>query len=199
MTMAANTPQLVSFLQVSARTGDRLRDLFGPFSTRRFTHAGDDARAIEVGRIANRPEFGKLTYVTVGLSNHEWQEAERPRIELMLVSTIDSTACTQILANLAFHLADTNIFPEPGTMVRDVVGALGSGDLSERLPHVYVQSPRALGFELPLDVGPPAVTLAQVFPISDEEYQTWKALGSERFERSLVDRKVDIADLRRLG
>jgi tetratricopeptide (TPR) repeat protein len=197
MTMAANTPQLVSFLQVSVRTGDRMRELLGPFSTRRFTHASDEARSIEVGRIANLPEFGKFTFVTVGLSNHEWPQVERPRIELMLVSTIDSVACTQILANLAFHLADTNFFPEPGTMVRDVVGALGEGDLSERLPHVYVQSPRTLRFELPLDEGPPAVTIAQVFPISDEEYQTWKALGSERFERTLVDRKVDIADLTR--
>src|ERR1043165_30712 len=83
MTMAANTPQLASFLQVSARTQDRLRDLFGAFSTRRFTHAPDDARTLEVGRVANQPEFGKYTYVTLGLSNHEWRETERPRIELL--------------------------------------------------------------------------------------------------------------------
>ena len=197
MTMAANTPQLATFLQVSARAGDRLRELFGAFSTRRFTHAGDEARSIEVGRIPNLPEFGKFTYVTVGLSNHEWPQTERPRIELMLASTIDTPACTQIIANLAFHLADTNFFPEPGTMVRDVVGALGAGDLSERLPHVYVQSPRALGFELPLCEGPPAVTLAQVFPISEHEYQTWRSLGAQRFEQQLIDRAIDVTDLAR--
>ncbi|HUS30651.1 MAG TPA: suppressor of fused domain protein [Kofleriaceae bacterium] len=200
MSMVANAPQLASLLQVSARTADRLRELFGAFSTRRFTHAADEARAIEVGRIANQPEFGKYTYVTLGLTNHEWPETERPRIELLLVSTVDTDACAQIVANLAFHLADTNFFPEPGTMVRDVVGALGAGDLSERLPHVYVQSPRSwLNLELPLDEGPPAVTLAQVFPISEEEYQAWKGLGAQRFEQSIVDRKVDIADLRRAG
>ncbi|HTL34691.1 MAG TPA: suppressor of fused domain protein [Kofleriaceae bacterium] len=200
MTMAANTPQLASFLQVSARTQDRLRDLFGAFSTRRFTHAADDARTLEVGRIANQPEFGKYTYVTLGLSNHEWRETERPRIELLLVSTVDTDACAQILANLAFHLSDAQFFPEPGTMVRDVVSSLGEGELSQRLPHVYVQSPRSwLGLELPLCEGPPAVTLAQVFPISEDEYQTWKGLGAQRFEQQLVDRKVDIADLRRAG
>jgi tetratricopeptide (TPR) repeat protein len=199
MTMAANTPQLATFLQVSARTGDRLRDLFGAFSTTRFTHAGDEARAIEVGRIPKKPDIDKLTYVTLGLSNHEWPETERPRIELLLVSTVDTDACAQIVANLAFHLADMNFFPEPGTMVRDVVSAVGA-ELADRLPHVYVQSPRAwLDLELPLDEGPPAVTLAQVFPISEDEYQAWKALGAERFERSLIDRKVDIADLRRPG
>jgi hypothetical protein len=39
------------------------------------------------------------------------------------------------------------------------------------------------------------VTLAQVFPISEAEYQTWKSLGPQRFEQSLA--KVDVADLRR--
>ena len=84
-------------------------------------------------------------------------------------------------------------------MVRDEVGALGAGELSQRLPHVYVQSPRAWRLELPLDVGPPAITLAQVFPISEAEYQTWRRLGAERFERTLIDRQIDVADLRRSG
>jgi len=64
---------------------------------------------------------------------------------------------------------------------------------------VYVQSPRAWRLDLPLDEGPPAITLAQVFPISESEYQTWRRLGGDRFERSLVDRHVDVADLRRSG
>ena len=79
------------------------------------------------------------------------------------------------------------------------VTAIGAGELSERLPHVYVQSPRAWGLELPLDEGPPAITLAQVFPISEDEYQAWRGLGAERFEKSLIDRKIDVADLRRSG
>ena len=104
--------------------------------------------------------------------------------------------CGQILANLAFHLAETGFFPEPGTMVRDVVGALGAGDLSQRLPHVYVQSPRAWRLDLPLDIGPPPITLAQVFPISEAEYQMWRA--SARALRAVVRAaQVDVTDLRR--
>ena len=38
----------------------------------------------------------------------------------------------------AWHsFPETSFFPEPGTMVRDVVAALDAGDLSRRLPHVY--------------------------------------------------------------
>ena len=145
------------------------------------------------------PSFGRWSYVTVGLSNTVWREPERPRVELVLATTVDAEVCGRILANLAFHLSDSSFFPEPGTMVRDVVGALAAADLSERLPHVYVQSPRAWGLHLPLDVGPPAITLAQVFPISEAEYQAWRSLGAERFERSLIDREIDVADLRRPG
>lgn len=200
VTMAASTPQLANFLQVSMRTGDRLHEVFGAFSTRRFLHAADAARVMDVGRIANQPEPGSFTYLTLGLTNTEWPEAERPRIELMLVSSLETETCEEIVANLAFHLADTQFFPEPGTMVRDVVAALGVGDLSKRLPHIYVQSPRAwMGLELPLDEGPPAVTLAQVCPISEAEYQTWKQIGASRFARWLVDQQIDLADLRRSG
>jgi hypothetical protein len=197
VTMAQKVPALATFLQVSTRASDKLHAVFGPFSTKRFTHAGDESKTVEVGRIANQPEFGKFTYVTIGLSNAEWREAERPRIELLLVSTVDTDACAQIVANLAFHLAETKFFPEPGTMVRDVVAAIAAGELSERLPHVYVQSPRAWNLDLPIDEGPPAITLAQVFPISEAEYQTWKSVGPQRFELQLVDRQVDVADLRR--
>src|SRR3954464_5788736 len=51
VTMAASTPQLAGFLQVSMRTSDRLREVFGAFSTRRFLHSADPSRAIDVGRI----------------------------------------------------------------------------------------------------------------------------------------------------
>ena len=144
--------------------------------------------------------FGQFTFVTVGLSNAEWSEDRSGRASSWCSrSTVDREACAQILANLAFHLSETRFFPEPGTMVRDVVAPRRAGDLSQRLPHVYVCSPRAWNLDLPLDVGPPAITLAQVFPISESEYQTWKGLGPARFEAMLSDRRVDILDLRRSG
>jgi tetratricopeptide (TPR) repeat protein len=197
--MVDEVPLLASFLKLSVRGEELLAHAFGPFSKRAYRHAADPERSIEIGRFADRPAFGQWTFVTVGLTNTTWNEPERPRVELVLATTVDNEVCAQILANLAFHLSAIEFFPQPGTMVRDVVGALGAGELSERLPHVYVQSPRAWGIELPLDVGPPAITLAQVFPISETEYQTWRRLGADRFERTLFDRQVDVADLRRSG
>jgi len=197
LAMAQEVEQLAPFLVLSAHTSDLLHAVFGAFSTRTYRHAGDSALVLEVGRIVEQPVHGQWTFVTVGLSNVVWPQAERPRVELVMASTIDSELCGQILANLGFHLAGTGFYPEPGTMVRDVVGALAAGDVSQRLPHVYVHSPRAWGIHLPLDIGPPPVTLAQVFPISEAEYQQWRALGADRFERSLFDRDVDVGDLRR--
>ncbi len=197
--MAAKAPQLASLVQVAARAQDKLQAAFGAFSTRRFDHSGDAARFIEVGRLPNVPSTDRYTYVTIGLSNTEWTESERPHVELIMASTLDIDGCAQIVANLAFHLADTSFFPEPGTMVRDVVGALGVDGLSTRLPHIYVQSPTIWGLELPLDLGPPAITLAQVFPISESEYQEWRRLGGMDFERQLFERGVDVTDLRRSG
>lgn len=209
--LAASTPQLADYLQVSARASDRLHALLGPFSTRRYRHVADSARFIEVARLAGVPTLGVYTFVTIGLSNVVWTDAERPRVELIMAASIDDEVCARILANLAFHLGDTCFFPEPGTIVRDVVTAAGAGasepaagagahhavGLGERLPHVYVQSPHAWGFELPLDDGPPAITLAQAFPISEAEYQSWRELGSPEFERLLFERKVDVTDLHR--
>ena len=199
ITMAQGVDKLVPLLATSTRTADLLHDVFGPFSTRTYRHAADAVRSIEVGRISNQPVFGQLTFATIGLSNAAWNEPQRPRVELLLATTVDTEVCGQILANLAFHLMETSFFPQPGTMVRDVVGSLDVGDLSKRLPHVYVQSPRAWGLQLPLEVGPPPITLAQVFPISDFEYQTWRRLGPERFEQQFIARKIDVADLRRNG
>lgn len=197
--MAQGVEQLAQFLQVSTHTADVLRSTFGAFSSRTYRHAEDRMRAVEVGRIANLPVLGQYTFTTIGLSNTTWNDPERPRIELVLASTIDTELCSQILANVVFQLTQTLVFPEPGTMVRDVVGVLAAGDLAERLPHVYIQSPQAWGLDLPLDLGPPPITLAQVFPISEVEYQTWRRLGAERFERSLFDRGIDVADLDRTG
>jgi tetratricopeptide (TPR) repeat protein len=199
VSMAVGVPRLAHFLQIASRAADRMHAVFGAFACRRFEHAADVARAIEVGRIAGRPDPDRVTYLTVGLSNAAWREPERPRVELVMASKADADACPQILANLAFHLWETRFFPEPSTIVRNAVAAVGAGELSERLPHVYVQVPRAWGIELPLDEGPPAITLAQVFPISDREYRAWRELGAARFEQSLIERRIDLADLRRPG
>jgi tetratricopeptide (TPR) repeat protein len=197
--MALATPSLAMFLQVSSRAADRLHAAFGSFSTQRYHHANHPEQYVDIGRIPNVPAIGSMTFVTLGLSNGEWAEAERPRVELVLGSTMDIDACAQILANLTFHLVATRFFPEPGTMVRDVVSALSAGDLSQRLPHIYVKSPKAWGIELPLDEGPPAITLAQVLPISEREYQMWRSIGAQRFEQQLIDRAIDVSDLTRPG
>ena len=160
--------------------------------------AHEAARAFEVGRVIDQPKFGSWTYFTVGLSNREWPEVERPRVELVLATIVDTELCGQILANLAFHLGEIGFFPQPGVMVRDVIGALGAGDLSRRLPHVFISVPRAWDVDLPIDDDPPPITLAQVIPVSEVEYALWKSdvVGFEqRFERGLVD----AADLRRPG
>ena len=196
--MARGVPALAPFLQVSTRAGEALRAALGPLSTRTYRHTGEEARSIDVGRIVNRPQIGQWTYVTIGLSNREWPQVERPRVELLLATTVDREVCGQILANLAFHLAETGFFPEPTVMVRDVIGALGAGDLSERLPHVYIAVPRAWSLDLPLAEGPPPITLAPVVPVSEAEYQEWRGdVGG--FEQALARRRVDVADLKRKG
>lgn len=194
ITMAQGVEKLAPFLKVSTHAGDLLRRAFGAFSTKTYRHTTED-RTIEVGRLTHSPAFGQFTYVTVGLSNTVWSEEGRPRVELVLASTVDLDACSKILANLAFHLTGSGFFPEPGTMVRDVVATLNAGDLSSRLPHVFVQSPRAWNLDLPLDEGPPAITVAQVVPISEEEYQRWRALGPIRFDREM--QRIDVANLKR--
>ena len=198
LAMARGVPALAPFLQVSTHAGEALRAALGPLSTRTYRHTGAEARSIDVGRVVNRPKVGQWTYVTMGLSNREWPQVERPRVELLLATTVDREVCGQILANLAFHLAETGFFPEPTVMVRDVIGALGAGDLSERLPHVYIAVPRAWSLDLPLAEGPPPITLAQVVPVSEAEYQEWRGdVGG--FEKALARRRVDVADLKRKG
>lgn len=196
--MALGIPQLAGFLQISTRAAEKLRAHFGPFAARTYRHTADEARTVEVGRVINQPQFGQWTFVTIGLSNQIWPDAERPRVELVLASTFDATVCSQILANLAFHLGETQFFPEPGVMVRDVVGRLADGDLSLRLPHVYIVVPRLWDLALPIEDGPPPVTLAQVVPVSESEYALWRASPGD-LELALVARGVDLADLRRTG
>jgi tetratricopeptide (TPR) repeat protein len=197
--LALGVPQLARLLQVSARAADRLRAVLGPFGTQRYHHTNHPERSVEVGRVVNVPRAGRTTFVSIGLSNTEWPDPERPRVELVLASSIANDACAQIVANLALHFADARNFPEPGVLVRDAVAAVRAGDLSRRLPHVYVCSPRPWGLELPLDEGPPAITLAQVFPISEREYQTWRGTGAARFEQRFLDGTVDVTDFQRVG
>jgi hypothetical protein len=115
-----------------------------------------------------------------------------------MTALIDDEVCGQILANLAFHLADTRFFPEPSVMVRDVIGSLAVDDLSTRLPHVFIAVPRAWALRMPIDELPPAITLAQVVPVSEPEYALWRT-DPTGFEAALALRGVQVADLRRPG
>lgn len=196
--MARGVPQLLPFLQVSSRTAEILRTFFPTFSTRTYRHAQETARSIDVARIIDQPRHNAFTYITLGLSNREWPQTERPRVELVMGTLVDTDLCGKILANLAFHLSETGFFPEPGVMVRDVIGALQAGDLSQRLPHVFIAVPRLWPVGLPLHEGPPPVTLAQVVPVSEAEYGRWRANVSG-FEADLAQRKVDLLDLKRPG
>jgi Suppressor of fused protein (SUFU) len=194
--MARGIPLLAPLLQTSTRAADALRTAFGTFSTRTYRHSGDESRAVEIGRIANQPKHAVWTYATIGLSNKTWPEPGRPCVELLLATQVDGEICGQILANLAFHLGETGFFPQPGVLVRDVIGALGAGDLSQRLPHVFIGIPRIWKLRLPLDATPPPITLAQVIPVSEAEYAIWRT-NPTAFEVSFVERGVDPTDLRR--
>ena len=196
--MARDVPDLEPLLRISTRAADALRVALGSYSTRTYRHATDDALPIEIARFTDQPGFGLWTYTTIGLANTKWKELGRPRVELMLATTVDGDVCGQILANLAFHLAETGFFPEPGVMVRDVIGALKAGELSDRLPHVYVMVPRLWRVQLPLDEGPPPITLARVVPVSEAEYLMWRQNAAE-FEAALIRSNVDLVDLSRWG
>jgi tetratricopeptide (TPR) repeat protein len=194
--MARTTAQLAPFLQVSARASDALRTALGTYSTRTYRHTGDESLALEIARFIDQPSVGQWTYATIGLSNTRWRELGRPRIELLFATTVDTEICGEILANLAFHLSNTGFFPEPGVMVRDVIGALGAGDLSQRLPHVYIVVPRLWRLTLPIEATPPPITLAHVVPVSESEYQVWRG-DVAGFGDYLAKRNVVLADLER--
>jgi hypothetical protein len=196
--MARAVPQLASLLQLSAHTATLVRRGFGAYSSRVFRRAGGGGQ-LEVGRITGCPDVGITTSISIGLSDHIWPLAERPRVEVILASTIDTEICGQIVANAAFHVMDSGFFPEPGTMVRDVVAVLGAGDLSQRLPHLYFNVPRMWLVRLPLDVGPPAITLTQAIPVSEAEYLLWRGRGPAGLDHMFKTRNVDISDLRRSG
>ncbi|HEU4732764.1 MAG TPA: tetratricopeptide repeat protein [Kofleriaceae bacterium] len=196
--MARSVSHLAPLLQVSTRAADALRTALGTYSTRTYHRSTHEGGALEVGRFPDQPRPSHWTYASIGLSNTRWPEIGRPRVELLLGTTLDAEVCGQIIANLAFHLADTGFFPEPGVMVRDVVGALGAGDLSERLPHVFIVVPRAWPITPPIDHGPPPITVAQVVPVSEAEYALWRG-DPDGFEAALHQRAPDLLDLQRPG
>lgn len=195
--MARGVPRLAAFLQLSAHTADLMRTELGPYSARAYHHATDADVVLEVLRVGDCPEPGAITYASLGLCDLEWPEPGRPRVELLLGAIADAEVCAQIVANTAFHLIDKRFFPEPGSIVRDVVAVLGAGPVSKALPHVYFAVPRMWDVALPLDEGPPAITLVMAVPVSEPEYQYWKANGPRAFEAALTASGVDVADLRR--
>lgn len=197
--MARGVPKLASFLQLSAHVADLLRDRLGAYSARAYRHASDPGLVFEVLRVADCPERGVVTYASLGLSDVPWPEGGRPRVELILRTRTDGEFCAQIIANTAFHLMDKRFFPEPGSIVRDVVAVLAAGDISQRLPHIYFAVPTAWNIPLPLDEGPPAVTLVMAVPVTEREYQLWRQHGVDAFESALADASADLADLRRSG
>ncbi len=194
MDMARSVPELAVFLELSWHAQTLIRRQLGTYSARTYRHAAEN-RSLEVARIGNSPMSGQSTYVSIGLCNHVWPQAERPRIELMLASTIDDERCGQIIANTTFHMMDSGFFPEPGAMLRDVVGVLGLADWSQRLPHGYIAVPRAWKMTLPLDEGPPPITMAQLVPVSEAEYQLWRERGPRQLDAALAG--ANLAELTR--
>jgi hypothetical protein len=82
-------------------------------------------------------------------------------------------------------------------MMRDVVAVLDAGELSERLPHVYFGVPRPWHVRMPLDEGPPLITLTMAVPVSEREYAYWRQFGFKAFEALVEQSRVDLADLGR--
>lgn len=191
--LARSVPQLAQFLQVSTYAAEILRVALGPPSVRTFRHAADATRSIDVARHADVPESGLVTYASIGLSNLDWPDS-RPRIEVLLACAQDSAGLPQLVASTAFHIIDQQFYPTPGAVVRDLIGVLRLGELSTRFPHVYFTVPRRWGLRLPLDEGPPAITVTSAIPISDREYRHWKDGGDDLARRLAT---VDTADLAR--
>jgi antitoxin YqcF len=194
--LALSVPALAAFLQLSQHAGELLRRAFGTGSTRAYRHTGDASRTIDVARFAEVPDAGMVTYASQGLSNVNWPDG-RPRLEVIFATMQDGPAAPQIVANAVFHVMDSGFYPAPGTLVRDLVGVIGAGDLSMRLPHAYFSVPRRWNVRLPLDEGPPAITMTMVVPVSEREYQYWRAHGDTALEARFEEAGMEPADLRR--
>jgi hypothetical protein len=196
--LALSVPALAVFLQTSASTAELLRRALGPSSDCCYRHASDPSRTIDVARFVDVPEAGLTTYASLGLSNVPWPD-QRPRIEIMLACKQELTVAPQIVANAAFHVMDTSFYPTPGAMVRDLIGVMHAGELSQRLPHVYFGVPRRWGLRLPLDEGMPAITITMAVPVSEPEYHYWKANGDRALETRFTESQIEVADLNRVS
>lgn len=194
--LAMSVPALAAFLQLSAHAGELMRQALGAYSARTYRHASDASRSIDVARFGDVPEHGLTTYGSVGLSNVEWPDG-RPRLEVLLATAHDVAAAPWIVANAVFHVMDSGFYPQPGTMVRDLVAVIHAGELSQRLPHAYFSVPRRWGLRLPLDEGPPPITLTMVVPVSEAEYQYWKTHGDQALEAKFAAASMEPADLKR--
>lgn len=195
--MARSVPALASYLTLAARVGDLVARAFGPYSSKRYRHADGADRMIDVGRVPDCPAVGTGTYVSIGFADWAWIDADRPRFEIVLASAGDPAVAGQIVANAAFHLMSEARYPAPGLALPGAVRALELGALSTRLPHVYFTVPKLWTVRLPLDVGPPTITLTQVVPIADDELALLEREGVAAFEQRLVAARVDVADLGR--
>jgi Suppressor of fused protein (SUFU)/Tetratricopeptide repeat len=195
--MARGVPQLAPLIALSAHAGELLRRTFGAHSGRRFRHATDSGRGVEVMRFADQPDRGVITYASLGVSDHAWGDPTRPRIELVLGATADDAVVPQVIANVAFHVIDKDFFPEPGTIVRDIVAVLRAGDLSTRLPHVYFMNAAPWGLVGALDAGPPRIDVIAAVPVSDPEYKYWRNFGARALETLFAQAKPDLFDLAR--
>ena len=191
--LARTVPSLTQFLQVSNHAAGLLRMALGQPSVATFRHATESIRTVDVARFADVPAAGLITYGSLGLCNVEWPDG-RPRIEVLFATAFDGPGAPQLVANTAFHLMDTRFYPTPGSVVRDLVGVLRLGELSTRFPHLYFAVPRRWNLPLPLDLGPPTITLTSAVPISDREYQHWKDGGDDLDQRLAA---VDTADFAR--
>jgi hypothetical protein len=197
--MARGVPQLAPLLGLAARTGEHLRRVIGTHSGRRFRHATDGGRGIEVLRFSDAPERGIVTYASLGVCDHAWQDPGRPRLELLLGASDDDPILPQIVANTAFHVVDKDFFPEPGTIVRDIIAVLEAGELSERMPHVYFMDASPWRVRGPLEDGPPRLDLVAAVPVTDAEYQLWRQAGARSLERRFEDAGIDLFDLGRMS
>lgn len=191
--LARTVPALAPFLQVSTYAAELLRVAFAPPSVRTFRHPGDPSRTLDVARYPDTPAPGQVTYASLGLCNHEWPDG-RPRLEVLFATTVDSGAIPQLVATTAFHIVDQQFYPTPGSVVRDLVGVSRLGETSTRFPHLYFAVPRRWLVPLPLDAGPPVITLTSAVPISEREYRYWKDGGDDLGQRLAA---IDTAELDR--
>jgi hypothetical protein len=198
--MVKTTPQLASYVLLSTYIREVVRNTIGPFAAKKYRHASDRKRSIEVERVLSVPTERHTTYVSIGLCDHTWHEPSRPQLEFGLTTLNDSIAadaCGQILVNAVFHCIDNQFAPTPSSIIRGLIGVLGLLDVSLRFPHAYFVEPKILPAGAALDAGPPVVRLLQLIPLTDLEYQFWRDNGAAAFDMLLQAKAVDVTNLRR--